>query len=397
MANQSATSSIAMALAGKTQSVDIPKPRGTVFPAGRDNLTAVPAQPGMLPTPPNSVSPALHPHFKHHPTLPDSPPCAPLHVDSDVDLQDAANPANGHKHTPLVAEALSGLNSTDAITPGMLAKHHLPEILLSHGPLAIRHIISFLTTSVPGFSRVPPAKARRIVVAALEGRGNGGEGGGVAGDVEFEKVGWGRWDACRRGQTAQNINPAQQLSPPEPTQFNLRGAVPIPNDRAGHDYVAQYGSPIAGGSAVFSHSDFDYGEHEDVSMLEHEADKMSLDGDNRYCSSSEAQDDDLELDVNWDEADLTDEENWAQIGAAALRARSIPNGSGGGHHVPKSTLAVRSKGSNYGYGGDPPYSVFTKPVPHGLPVQNSDFLFPNGVGGFEERAAVEALLQLGSM
>ena len=66
----------------------------------------------------------------------------------------------------------------------MLAKYHLPDIMLSHGPLAIRHIMGYLTTSVPGFAGIPPAKARRLVVGALEGRG--GEGGGVDGDVEFE-------------------------------------------------------------------------------------------------------------------------------------------------------------------------------------------------------------------
>jgi hypothetical protein len=31
----------------------------------------------------------------------------------------------------------AGLDAAGAITPGLLAKHHLPDILLAHGPLAI--------------------------------------------------------------------------------------------------------------------------------------------------------------------------------------------------------------------------------------------------------------------
>ncbi|RPB28345.1 hypothetical protein L211DRAFT_751284, partial [Terfezia boudieri ATCC MYA-4762] len=75
-----------------------------------------------------------------------------------------------------------------AITPSLLAKHYLPGILLQHGPLAIRHLTAYLIASIPGFSNIPPAKQRRLVVGALEA-------GGVNGDVIFEKVGWGRWDA----------------------------------------------------------------------------------------------------------------------------------------------------------------------------------------------------------
>ncbi|KAK2812545.1 hypothetical protein FQN50_001189 [Emmonsiellopsis sp. PD_5] len=413
MATRPASSSIAMALAGKTASVEIPKPRDTGFFNARDSFAAVHphqdrhGQPGMLPTPPNSLSPNMNPHgFKRRSDLPGSPPYVPLHVDSDIDLQDAVDHANSqdqNQHTPLVAEALSSLAGSDsagAISPGMLAKYHLPEILLSHGPLAIRHIIGYLTTSVPGFSRIPPAKARRVVVGALEGRGNGGEGAGVDGDVEFEKVGWGRWDARRRNHAPKHHNGGAPASPPGsvPSSYS-HDKIQIPAGREARDRPGQYGSSMAGDSAVFSHSDFDYGDHEDVTMLEHEADKMSLDGDDQgYCSSSETPDDDLPIDGDWDEADLTDEEDWAQIGAAALRARSFPSGSGGGQNMHNDSLAARSKGRTRGHGGGPSYSALTKSVPGGIPIQHVDFSLPDGVGGdLQERAAVEALLQLGSM
>ncbi|RPA84043.1 hypothetical protein BJ508DRAFT_324031 [Ascobolus immersus RN42] len=90
-----------------------------------------------------------------------------------------------------------------SITPSLLAKHHIPRILLTHGPLAIRHLTAHLITALPPFSTIPPGKQRRLVVAALEGRsgGTGGRGvGGVNGDVVFEKIGWGRWSAHMMGE-----------------------------------------------------------------------------------------------------------------------------------------------------------------------------------------------------
>src|SRR5690606_7861509 len=72
-----------------------------------------------------------------------------------------------------------------------------------------------------------------------------------------------------------------------------------------------------GESVVFSHDD-----HE-VTMAENEADKMSLDG-SASASCSEAPDDDMATRDD-DPEDLTDDEDWAAIGAAALRADSYPN------------------------------------------------------------------------
>ncbi|KAI2089095.1 DNA-binding proteins Bright/BRCAA1/RBP1 and proteins containing BRIGHT domain [Ophidiomyces ophidiicola] len=388
MAARPATSSIAMALAGKTPSVDIPKSRDTrrTYPASA-GLDLLPGQPALLPTPPSSISPALHPHgFKHRACkMPDSPPLIPEHVDSDIDLQDAVQlrgPA-----AKLVPEALHSLDSAEAITPALLAKQHLPDILLNHGPLAIRHIMGYLTTSVPGFSSIAPAKARRLVVGALEGKGAMGEGGGITGEVEFEKVGWGRWDAKRRG--AVRNRPVGALSPPCHPMSHLRQVSRGSTDFSLKEEHHRYGSSFAGESAVFSHSEWGYGDQTDQSLAEHEADKMSLDGDERaYCSSLQASDDDELMHGDWEEADVTDEEDWAQIGAAALRARFTS--SGGEAYSP-----TRSKG---GSGGGPSLSTLAKSVPGRFPIQNVGFSFSDGIGGsFEERAAVEALLQMGSM
>jgi len=280
-----------------------------------------------------------------------------------------------------------GFDAAGAITPTLLAKHHLPEILLNHGPLAIRHIMGFLTTAVPGFSGIPPAKARRLVVGALEGRGSGGEGGGLKGDVKFEKVGWGRWDARLKGHPARNSRGIQH-SPPPSVPSSYSNAMPITANQGWNvdrTRLNAPGSSWAGDSAVFSHDD-----DMDVTMMENEADKMSLDGDSS-CSSSEAPPDD-EI-MGDDPDDVTDDEDWAAVGAAALRAASY-SASGPGRNF----LAPRVyTGGAYG-GGGPSLSALAKSVPMRPSQPNNFDLSAFGMtSDSQEREAIEALLRLGSV
>ncbi|KAJ4169964.1 DNA-binding proteins Bright/BRCAA1/RBP1 and proteins containing BRIGHT domain [Fusarium falciforme] len=134
--------------------------------SSRDNLTAVAArsvpatvtrsQP--LPTPPNSISPSLPPHgLKAQLQKAKLDP-----IDSDLDLHESSD--HGRSVSP-------ALEASGAITSSLLARYHLPEILLNHGPLAIRHIMGYLTTSVPGFSGIPPTKGETT------GRGSVGRSG----------------------------------------------------------------------------------------------------------------------------------------------------------------------------------------------------------------------------
>lgn len=310
-----------------------------------------------LPTPPNSFSPVLVPQgFKGRAAkaaahAPPTPPAA-THVDSDIDLQDAVDHANAQdkpEHTLGATRGLDGLADMDAagvITPGLLAKHHLPGILLDHGPLAIRHVMGFLTTSVPGFSGIPPAKARRLVVGALEGRGSSGAQGGLHGDVIFEKVGWGRWDARRRGEVSRESRSRQQnenLRPAGHTLSQPKGLqIPQHSARLDRSRKNGYGTSFTGESAMFSHdSEMDYDQpDENFSMLEQEADKMSMDGGNS-CSYSEPLDEvpDQLLDQrqnNNDSGEVTEDEDWRSIGAEALRNGSYPGGSAGGARLRSS-------------------------------------------------------------
>lgn len=368
-----------------TSARDIPKP------FGRDSFAAVAARsvPATkahpLPTPPNSISPNLPPHGTRSAVTQ-----AKLEpIDSDLDIQ--GNHTGSDKDTfseKGLGVGLHGLDTTGAITPALLAKHHLPEILLDHGPLAIRHIMGYLTTSVPGFSGIPPAKARRLVVGALEGRGSGGEGAGVKGNVKFEKVGWGRWDARLKGQNARNSRDSQHSPPPSaPSSFSH--GVPISGNngwKGDRTRLNAPGSSWAGDSAIFSHDD-------DMDIMMDEADKMSLDGD-ESCSSSSASDEDEVMEDDPD--DVTDDEDWAALGAAALRSASY-NASG-----PNSRLYPGGTRS----GGGPSLNAMAKSVPlrPAFPTdqqqQQHNNLHLSAFGmtsDSPEREAVEALLRLGSV
>lgn len=309
-------------------------------------------------------------------------------VESDLDLQDGQT--GSEKDTfPEKSPKLGspGFDTAGTITPTLLARHHLPEILLSHGPLAIRHIMGYLTTSVPGFSGIPPAKARRLVVGALEGRGSGGEGGGLKGEVKFEKVGWGRWDARLKGH-ARNSRSSQHSPPPSgPSSYST--GMPIAKNKQWQDGRIRLnvpGSSWAGDSAVFSHDD-----EMDHNMLEDEADKMSLDGDDS-CSSSEAEPEDEIMDDD-DPDDITDDEDWAAVGAAALRAASY-SASGPGNNYLTNTLYPGGSHS----GGGPSLSTLAKSAPlRPSQLNNIDLSAFGMTSDSQEREAIEALLRLGSV
>ncbi|KAI1854815.1 hypothetical protein JX265_002454 [Neoarthrinium moseri] len=350
---------------------DIPK---TSF--GRDNLTAVAAARSVpvtrthpLPTPPNSISPALPPHGLRA-QLQKASKLEP--IDSDLDLHDG---------TESDTAGSPPFESAGAITPVLLSKYHLPEILLNHGPLAIRHIMGYLTTSVPGFAGIPPPKARRLVVAALEGRGHGHgvEGGGVNGDVEFEKVGWGRWDAKRRGHATRGAIPRSSPdAAPYPTSIPIiKGGRGIDRSR-----LNARASSI-GDSAAFSHDD------RDVTMMEHEADKMSIDSLDGPASAScsEAGDDD-DMIMNDDPEDATDDEDWAAVGAAALRAGSYSSPA-------EARQGFLSSSNVYRPGGFHSYSgtgMLREPR-----LDNIDLAALAASPNTQERDAIQALLQLGSV
>ncbi|KAI1154232.1 putative Sin3 binding protein-domain-containing protein [Nemania diffusa] len=363
-------------MAFATAARDIPM----AFQAGRDTLAGVAAARNgsvtgthPLPTPPNSISPVLPPHGLKAQLL-----RAKLDpIDSDLDL---------HDDTESNRVVSSSFEAAGDITATLLSKFHLPEILLNHGPLAIRHIMGYLTTSVPGFAGIPPNKARRLVVSALQrGQGHGADGGGVAGDVEFEKVGWGRWDAKRRGQAARPAVSRTASSERRPGPYPT--SIPINKDRSWNASRSRRNARTTsnGNSASFSHDD------RDASMLEHEADKMSLDSldEPGSASCSEAPDAvDMAMDDNPE--DETDDEDWGAVGAAALRAGSY------------SSPAEARRGAGYpscrvyNNGAYRSFSTNTRMLRE-PPLDNIDLDALAASSDPQEREAIQALLQLGSV
>lgn len=321
-------SSISMALAGKSASVNIPEPR--VLARGeKDTSVGTSKRANALPTPPNSISPDLPARrFRKSPATA-SGQGHDHGSDSDIDLQDAVDHEN--KHVMALGSVLSDQDATSNVTPAMLAANHLPDIMLKHGPMAIRHIMSHLGQSVLAFSRIPPAKARRIVVTALESQ----TGGAHSGEVEFEKVGWGRWDARTKGQPPRDRTTMTNPSPPAslpssytPSSLSLSLSLSVPKPRP-----TRLQNPRDHDARISLEKADEKMEDVDMNMATHEADKMSLDDEGREppsCSSSEAALEDLDPLPDDDMADLTDEEDWANIGAAALRQGSISAASGGG-------------------------------------------------------------------
>ncbi|KAL2022324.1 hypothetical protein VTK56DRAFT_5722 [Thermocarpiscus australiensis] len=350
---------------------------------GHDNMTATAARsvpvtthPTTLPTPPNSISPSLPPHgLKAQLQRARLDP-----IDSDLDLHDGRDERHAGFASP-------PYDSSGAITSAMLAKFHLPEILLNHGPLPIRHLMGYLTTSVPGFAGIPPAKARRLVVAALEGKGSGGEGGGLDGDVEFIKVGWGRWDAKRRGQPARDL-PSRRASPSaggaHPTSIPIAKMAGWNADRS-RLAAALGSSPGGGSSAAFSHDD----RFMDMDMMDYEADKMSLDGSGS-ASCSEAPDDDDLGRHNDNPEDATDDEDWAAVGAAALRASSYQARS-------NQNLSPFNNVYTSGGGGIRAFSAGMARPPQLRNLDIPESALRAATSDAQEREAVEALLRLGSM
>ncbi|KKA31183.1 hypothetical protein TD95_004477 [Thielaviopsis punctulata] len=359
----------------------------------RDNFTAVAARNvpvtaatrSHLPSPPSSISPGLQPHglkaqlLQHQ--LQQQLSQQHLHqgryesVDSDLDLHEDCSRSSG-----------SPIDPTSAISPAMLSQNYLPEILLNHGPLAIRHIMGYLTTSVPGFAAVPPTRARRLIVTALEYHGEAGANDTII----FEKVGWGRWSARRRGQP-----PASDRLPPAPNEHEGSMSMGIPIAGSSHYRRPKNNSSSTGGdSIIFSHDD------RDISMMDHEADKMSLDGSGS-ASCSEAPDDDDEMD---DEDDVTDDEDWAAVGAAALRAESYSNSfatrAGFMSSPAFSPASMRAFPSSFAAGMKmarvPQPQIQVQP-PAQPQAAHADLQTLAATSNTQEREAVEALLSLGSL
>lgn len=373
---QKPVSNIAAAFAAHQASYNIPIPQDD-------------AATGTLLTPPSSISPTLSAH-KRRPAMPiagrvDTPETM------DIDLQDAVEHAAAQDQpSALSKEALAGLDATRQITAVMLAKHHLPAIIAGHGAMPIREMMAHLTISVPGFSGLAPAKARRLVVAALEHRA----GGGMHGEVKFEKVGWGRWSVAgssqARGIPTGSFRDGSGATPPASVD-STAGGLQIPKLRQERD--AYQGSWNAGS---WSPPHKIHGDDEEM------ADQMSLDGSDDGTDSDSASDMDLGEDLD----DDTDQEDWAAMGPQVSReTRRGPRREHRDYNYLSRTQSsnprfrsISTQGQSLPRAGFHGSISSRTPALGSTPLPSLKFTASPGVtGSGAERDAIEALLAMGSM
>ncbi|KAF1353001.1 hypothetical protein EJ07DRAFT_134827 [Lizonia empirigonia] len=375
---QKPVSNIAAAFAAQQASRNIPVPHDGVHAAST----------GTLLTPPSSISPTLSAH-KRRPAMPMSG-----RVDTpetmDIDLQDAVEHAAAQDQpSALSKEALAGLDATRQITAAMLAKYHLPAIIVGHGAMPIREMMAHLTHSVPGFSGLAPAKARRLVVAALEHRA----GGGMHGEVKFEKVGWGRWSVASssqpRGVPIGSLRGGTGTTPPA-SMDSAAGGLQIPKLRQERDEYQ--GSWNAGSWSP----PLKMGEDEEM------ADQMSLDGSDDSSESDSASDMDLGEDLD----DDTDQEDWATLGPQVSReTRRGPRREHRDYNYLSRTQSsnprfrsISAQGHSLPHKGFQGSISTRTPVMGSTPLPSLKFTASPGVtGSGAELDAIEALIAMGSM
>jgi hypothetical protein len=358
---------------------------------------------GGLPTPPNSLSPNLPPLTRRSPSVPVS---LLQPIESDFELHQQSSDGS----VPLSSAALCGFEAAGAITAALLAKHHLPDILLKEGPLAIRVVLALLTQKVPGFSGIPPAKARRLVVSALESR----SGGGLNGEVIFEKVGWGRWEARYSHQPSRDCDEGSPLGPGcahcSPTSAPIN---PITSSNGTRQRTIQLRRPRFLGSPLLS--PFEDDDH----ISEDEADKMSLDGEEPRPRSRPIP----IIEPPLDDDEVTDEEDWEMMGYHGMVAASYEPSSCGSRRgsrmsapsfkssTPIHTLPIKHRtpsidvirSMSYSAGIMPFQRVYSSSLSSALRAQGLQASGapqeppPPACGSHQEREAIQALLKMGAM
>ncbi|KAK5173799.1 DNA-binding proteins Bright/BRCAA1/RBP1 and proteins containing BRIGHT domain [Saxophila tyrrhenica] len=380
---------IAAALDLPSASVDIPKAHGVTAAepgfAGDGKLAS-------LLTPPNSISPNLQAD-----TMPGSyQSVEPMNIAEEGRAQEPGEFEAAKEEeqqpppaaTPLSKGALSGLDASAAITPALLAKNYLPGIMLGNGPRPIRYVMGELTQSVPGFSRIPPAKARRLVVSALEGR----HGGGPDGNVAFCKTGWGRWDAHIKGSSRDSgvgsFNDGH-MSPPrsERSSYAMSNGDSGVNMR-GPRLPSRYRDQRSGGSWQDSslREEDELEMDMDMDVPENEADKMSMDGDGS-----------VDADDSSSMNDDTDDDDWAAVGPEALRKASLPTPGAPRFNYnaiaiptsrPSRSLSRRPSGMSQRH-------LHPSSLPYSSSNRRSSAALSPALATPEERAAIAALMSLG--
>lgn len=245
------------------------------------------------------------------------------------DMMMDGHPSTSSPNGPLNTNSPIAIAAAAAVTPDKLSR-----LLLSQGPLAIRHITSHLALTITGFADLSLSKQRRLIIAALDS-------GDPINNVVFEKVGWGRWTARktdghhiksskRRESITAHLNtgkpPMSPILRAADSQYlqSRGGAWADDVDLADDDMMFHNSArkPPSHDTAVFDDDDEDeedYEEDDDYDLNSHGrlhrvmGVKLESNGHHRRRDSNTGR-----IHRGGD----TDEEDWRGMGAASLRNTS---------------------------------------------------------------------------
>jgi len=198
----------------------------------------------------------------------------------NLEAPPSLKPLNTHSPIAMAAAA--------AVTSDKIRK-----LLVSQGPLPIRHITSHLAATITGFGELSLSKQRRLIIAVLDGPKS-----------EFVKVGWGRWAV--EGSDAAHAEGAPAGSP-------APAATPAANS-----------STSKRSSSMQGHSRLSLSAHRESISRQLPNAKPPLSPslgpieDSAVFSDSESSDNDYDD----SEVEGTDEEDWQAIGPTQLRQTS---------------------------------------------------------------------------
>jgi hypothetical protein len=208
-----------------------------------------------LPTPPRSSE---SPAFSN--SSPESPSESPQLI-----AQQSSAPVITKHYLEGETDVESGNeDGTLPITTESLRSHYIPEIFRRlngsvTGALGVKDILKHLR-QVPNFERLDNQTGRRKLTAALES-GIGGEHG----NVKYNKVKWGVWEAVPMDAMETDEKPSRTKKSSRPAPIS------VPALRISGSSITSPGAPSVSSNAIESDS-------------EDEADRMSLDGDGELRS-----------------------------------------------------------------------------------------------------------------
>jgi Putative Sin3 binding protein len=264
-------------------------------------------RPDILPTPPNSLSPYLLPHPHQRAVSPSNTISGGTLLGTESEF--GSEHEGGGRRGKHATSPWSNADIKAPITTDTLAKHYLPEIFKRvngsvTGEIHVKDILKHLRT-LPNFERLDNQTGRRKVTAALENRL-----GGSNGDVMYNKVKWGVWEAVPMdGQDVKGSDELAQAQKPK----NRPAPISVPSVKTSDKSSVE--SPASAQSSNAVESDFD-----------DEADAMSLDGEPeiRVLKQRRRKVRHFVPPTAEDDSEVTEDDDWEPLGSGSgFRAPSM--------------------------------------------------------------------------